>query len=67
MDNTQSNVIDITNRLKNIASAKAVDFVKSGMVLGLGSGSTAELAIREVAKRLRSGKLSSIICIPSFN
>lgn len=62
---TQSNVIDITNRLKNIASAKAVDFVKSGMVLGLGSGSTAELAIRELAKRLRNGKLSSIICIPS--
>lgn len=64
MDN-QSNVINISNRLKNIASSNAVDFVKSGMVIGLGSGSTAELAIRELAKRIKNGKLSSIICIPS--
>ncbi|MGH7884142.1 MAG: ribose 5-phosphate isomerase A [Thermodesulfobacteriota bacterium] len=64
MDN-QSNVINISNRLKNIASTYAVDFVKSGMIIGLGSGSTAELAIREIAKRVKNGKLSSIICIPS--
>lgn len=61
----QSNVIDITNRLKNLASVKAVDLVKSGMVLGLGSGTTAEFAISEIAKRIKNGKLSSVICIPS--
>ncbi|NIQ12915.1 MAG: ribose-5-phosphate isomerase RpiA, partial [Candidatus Dadabacteria bacterium] len=60
-----SNVIDITDRLKNLASTKAVDFVKSGMVVGLGSGSTAEYAIREISNRIVKGKLSSIICIPS--
>ena len=61
----QSNVIDITDRLKNLASCKAVDFIKSGMVVGLGSGSTAEYAIKEIANRLGKGKLSSIIGIPS--
>lgn len=61
----QSNVIDITNRLKNLASVRAVEHVKSGMVIGLGSGTTAEFAISEIAKRVKGGKLSSIICIPS--
>lgn len=63
--NTESNVIDISNRLKNLASVKAVEFIKSGMVIGLGTGTTAEFAISEIAKRVKSGKLSSLICIPS--
>lgn len=34
------------------AAKKAVEFVKGGMVVGLGSGSTAELFIKLLAKKV---------------
>lgn len=51
--------------LKQKAAYKAAAMVRSGMILGLGSGSTADLATVKIGKLLASGKLSDIIGIPS--
>jgi ribose 5-phosphate isomerase A len=49
--------------LKAEAAKRAVEFVKSGMRVGLGTGSTAKYAILEIARKLESGELSSIIAV----
>ncbi|CAF2142882.1 hypothetical protein BRARA_B03035 [Brassica rapa] len=53
------------DELKRIAAYKAVDFVESGMVLGLGTGSTAKHAVARIGELLRQGKLSNIVGIPT--
>ena len=45
---------------KQAAAERAVDFVESGMLLGLGAGSTAVLALRRVARLLQDGRLHDI-------
>jgi ribose 5-phosphate isomerase A len=45
---------------KEEAAASAVALVASGMRVGLGSGTTATLALRHLAERLRSGALHDI-------
>jgi ribose 5-phosphate isomerase A len=49
---------------KKMAAERGVEFVESGMVLGLGSGSTALLAIEALATRMQAGKLTDIVGIP---
>jgi ribose 5-phosphate isomerase A len=39
--------------------------IESGMVVGLGSGSTARFAIQQIAARIKSGELKNIVGIPS--
>lgn len=52
--------------LKKMVGYKAVDdYVKSGMVVGLGTGSTAYFAVERVGMKLKSGELKDIICIPT--
>jgi ribose 5-phosphate isomerase A len=51
--------------LKREAAERAVDFVQSGMVLGLGSGSTANFAIDCIGARLRAGALRDIVGVPT--
>lgn len=51
--------------LKRIAAYKAVDYVQSGMVVGLGTGSTARHAVDRIAELLRQGKLSGIVGVPT--
>lgn len=52
--------------LKEQAAYYAVEhFVRSGMVVGLGTGSTAAYAVREIARRLKQGKLRHIVGIPT--
>jgi ribose 5-phosphate isomerase A len=51
--------------LKKIAAYKAVEFVQSGMVLGLGTGSTACHAVDRIGDLLRQGQLTNIIGIPT--
>ena len=51
--------------LKRRAAIKAVEFIESGMILGLGSGSTAWFALEAIGKRIQEGQLKSIIGIPS--
>lgn len=47
------------------AAEMAVDFVSSGMVVGLGTGRAATMAIECLASRVRSGAIEDINCIPS--
>ncbi|MDQ7028698.1 MAG: ribose 5-phosphate isomerase A [Ardenticatenia bacterium] len=55
-----------TDTLKHRAAVHAVDhFVRSGMVVGLGTGSTAAHAVVEIGARLRDGRLHDIVGIPT--
>lgn len=47
-------------RRKEAAAAAALDEVRPGMLLGLGSGSTAEAWLRQLAQRLREGSLAGV-------
>jgi ribose 5-phosphate isomerase A len=51
--------------LKQQAGEFAADLVESGMVIGLGTGSTAIFATRRIAQRLHAGDLRDIIAIPT--
>ena len=51
--------------LKKEAAVEAVKFVRSGMKLGLGTGSTAKYAVEEIGRKLNSGELKDILCIPT--
>lgn len=53
------------DELKKIAAFKAVEFVKSGMIVGLGTGSTASHAVARIGELLKQGKLSNIVGIPT--
>ena len=53
------------DELKRQAAFRAVEFVESGMVVGLGTGSTTEHAVKRIAARLTSGELSNIVGIPT--
>jgi ribose 5-phosphate isomerase A len=53
-----------TLQLKQQAARYAVGFVESGMVVGLGHGSTAILALRCIAQLLREGRLRDILGVP---
>ncbi len=51
---------ELQDRMKLAVATAAVDQIRDGMVLGLGSGSTAALMIRELGARLQRGELSGI-------
>ncbi|MHB0939270.1 MAG: ribose-5-phosphate isomerase RpiA [Armatimonadota bacterium] len=51
-------------RLKQQAAERAVQSVASGMVVGLGHGSTAAFALRRMAELLRSGELTDLHGVP---
>ena len=53
------------NTLKKQTGEYAVNLVDSGMVVGLGSGSTAIFATRRIAHSLDSGDLTDIVAIPT--
>lgn len=54
------------DELKKLVGYKAVDdYVKSGMVVGLGTGSTAYFAVERVGEKLKSGELKDILAIPT--
>jgi hypothetical protein len=53
------------DELKKQAAYKAVDYVKSGMVLGLGTGSTAAFAVDRIGDLLADGTLKDIIAVPT--
>lgn len=52
-------------QLKRRAAERAVDFVASGMVVGLGHGSTTIFALRRIAELLREGELRDVLGIPT--
>ena len=51
--------------LKRRAAEKAVEFIKSGMVLGLGTGSTFKHVLDILAEKLESKEIENIIGIPT--
>ena len=60
-------VIDPRAAAKRDAAVRAVDAVQPGMVVGLGTGSTAAFAIEEIGRRVAAGALRDIIGIPTSN
>ena len=54
------------DELKKMVGYKAVDdYVRSGTVIGLGTGSTAYYAVERVGQKLKSGELKDILAIPT--
>ncbi|NIS39164.1 ribose-5-phosphate isomerase RpiA [Candidatus Saccharibacteria bacterium] len=51
--------------LKQQAAYKAAERIESGMVIGLGTGSTTEFAIKRIGEFLKKGKLNNIVGISS--
>ena len=51
--------------LKKAAAEKAVEQVKSGMVLGLGTGSTARYAVEKIGQLWQAGHLKDIVGVPT--
>ena len=51
--------------MKQIVADAAINEVKSGMIVGLGSGSTAALMIKSLANEINSGKLKNIKGVPT--
>ncbi|MCP4418408.1 MAG: ribose 5-phosphate isomerase A, partial [Chloroflexi bacterium] len=56
--------VDIAE-LKRQAAERAVEFIESGMVVGLGTGSTAVYAVRALGRLLKNGRLHNIVAIPT--
>lgn len=52
-------------RLKRLAAERAVEYVEDGMVVGLGTGSTARHMLEVLAERLRAGTLEGIVGVPT--
>lgn len=53
------------SELKKQAAEKAVELIESGMVVGLGTGSTAVFAVRALGRLLAAGSLDNIVAIPT--
>lgn len=47
--------------LKRAVAKKAIELVKSGMVVGLGTGSTSSMAIEELGALIKANKLKDIV------
>lgn len=50
---------------RRTAAERAVDFVQSGMIVGLGTGDTVGFAVRELGARLATGALRAIVGVPT--
>lgn len=53
------------DELKQAAGERAVEWIESGMVVGLGTGSTTVFAIRRLGELISSGQLAEIVGIPT--
>jgi ribose 5-phosphate isomerase A len=58
-------IVEKQDELKQKAAHHAVEFVDSGMVVGLGTGSTTAFAVIRIGKRIKSGDLKNIVGIPT--
>jgi ribose 5-phosphate isomerase A len=50
---------------KRQAAERAVEWVEPGMVVGLGTGTTAVWAVRRIGERLADGTLHDIVGVPT--
>ena len=53
--------MDLQNQMKQAVAKAAVDKIQNGMILGLGSGSTAALMIEALALKIKSGEIKDIV------
>lgn len=53
------------DRQKQAAAERAADYVRPGMAIGLGTGTTAAHLVRELAARLADGRLRDIVGVPT--
>jgi ribose 5-phosphate isomerase A len=53
--------MDTLTKMKQKAACRAVEFVKSGMVVGLGTGSTHKFALERMANLLKTKVRWSIL------
>ena len=53
-----------TDEFKKQAAEAAVELVESGMVVGLGHGSTVQFALEALAARIENRKLNNIVAVP---
>ena len=53
--------MDLQNQMKQAVAEAAVDQIQNGMILGLGSGSTAALMIEALARKIKSGEIKDIV------
>lgn len=58
---------DAITDAKRGAAIEAAALVRSGMVVGLGTGSTAAFAIQELGRRLAAGEVTDVVGIPTSN
>lgn len=58
---------DPRDQYKQQAAEAAVELIQSGMVVGLGHGSTVHHALAALAAKLDRGALKDLICIPCSN
>ena len=56
-------VVEKQDELKQKAAHRAVEFVDSGMVVGLGTGSTTAYAVNRIGELFKSGDLKNIVGI----
>ena len=50
---------------KRQAALKALETIKSGMKVGLGTGSTAAFMVRGLGQLYREGRLTDLQCVPT--
>ena len=55
------------NQQKKLAAEKAAEEISSGLIVGLGTGSTVQFVLEKISERIKSGELKNILCIPSSN
>lgn len=53
------------DELKRQAAWQAVEYVESGMVVGLGTGSTAAFAVERLGQLLKEETLRDIVAVPT--
>ena len=53
--------MDLQNQMKQAVALAAVDQIENGMILGLGSGSTAALMIEALAIKIKSGEIKDVV------
>ena len=53
------------DELKQKAAHRAVEAIESGMIVGLGTGSTTSFAVTRIGERIKSGDLANIVGIPT--
>jgi len=53
------------DHFKKLAAETAVELIRDGMIIGLGTGSTTSYALKKISENLHTGKVKNISGIPS--